>query len=52
VGQFNNSQGMCCSSVPGREEPLLYVADVNNHRVQAFNAISGTPVVSTVASSS
>ena len=45
VGQFNSPVGVYCLSIPGREEPLLYVSEYNGHRVQVFNAISGTPVV-------
>ena len=45
VGQFNDPFGVYCLSIPGREEPLLYISEFSGLRVQVFNAISGTPVV-------
>jgi len=45
VGQFRYPWYVFCLAIPGREEPLLYVSDCGNHRVQVFNGISGSPVV-------
>ncbi len=41
VGQFSNPYGVCLGPAPGGGDRLLYVCDVENHRIQVFNAISG-----------
>lgn len=40
VGQFNCPRGVVVAK-GSTEEPLLYVSDYENHRVQVFNAVSG-----------